>query len=464
MKDDRWKFAGKQDGQIDRSHWVGMAASVVRHGHAIRTARACPPQKRHAIALLLSGILLAGPSAVEAATPLTIETARVAVTGYDVNRPDPFPGRGKFSWAGNIQRLANGELMLVHTAGYYHVSFAEPRLIAPETRKRWLAQGWPLDFPAPTGGRSMATRSGDNGKTWSKPQTIVDLPLDDGAYGLLRCKDGTLLCFINVQGSWYGFTEAPPQFKKDIDGLNTQQCVVRSTDDGKTWGKPIWLKSPGKFYERSHAQPIQLPDGGVLWPTYYKASAAALEVGAIHRSDDSGMTWRTVSTIRRKDKPVDEPAIARLNDGKLIMVCRPDGGLFRSEDDGATWTEAGHLPVRGRFKAPRLFVLRDDTVVCIGTCGNLRVFLGKDGGRSWTGAIPLDTSCYGYPGGMKLRDDSILVSYCSSGGAPNRIYVVRFRANAKRDGIELLGILQTNAGKPTLPERARPRAQKVDGK
>ncbi len=395
-------------------------------------------RREQSAGLLLAATLCLTPPTADASEPLAIKAARVAVTGHDVNRPDPFPGLGKFSWAGNIQRLASGELMLVHTAGYYHVSFAQPRLIEAKTRKNWLAGGWPLDFAAPTGGRSMATRSSDNGKTWGKPQTIVDLPLDDGAYGLLRCKDGTLLCFVNVQASWYGFPEAPPEFKKDINGLNTQQCVIRSTDDGKTWGKPIWLESPGRFYERSHAQPIQLPDGGVLWPTYCVDSVTALQIGVIHRSDDSGKTWRTVSKISRKGKSVDEPAIAKLKSGELLMVCRPDACLFRSKDDGVTWTQSGLVPGRGRFKAPRLFVLKDGTVVCVATRSGLRVFLGKNGGRSWTGAIPLDTSCYGYPGGIKLPDDSIIVSYCSSGAAPNRIYVVRFRANAQRDGLELL--------------------------
>ena len=106
----------------------------------------------------------------------------------------------------------------------------------------------------------------------------------------------------------------------------------------------------------------------------------------------------------------DEPAITRLNDCRILMVCRPDGGTFYSKDDGASWTESAPLVTRGRFKAPRLFVLKDGTVVCVATYGNLRVFLGKDSGKSWTGAIPLDPSSYGYPGGIKLEDESILVS------------------------------------------------------
>ncbi len=371
--------------------------------------------------------------------PPSAKSARVVVTGHDVNRPAPFPGQGKFGWAGNVARLEDGRLMLVHTAGYYHVSFAEPRLIEKELRKQWLAEGWPLDFPAPTGGRSMATYSSDDGRTWSQPETIIDLPLDDGSYGVLRLADNTLLCFINVQASWYGFSEAPPQFRKDIDGLNSQQCVIRSTDGGKTWSEPIWPESPGNFYQRSHAQPIVLPSGSILWPTY-AIEYGAPEFGVIQRSDDNGKSWRVVSTIRREKQLVDEPAITRLADGRLLLVCRPDGGLAYSEDEGKTWTFQGRLIEKGRFKAPRLLTMEDGTVVCVATLGRLYVFLGRAHGTDWVGPFALDTESYGYPGGMQLEDGSFLISYCSSGRAPNRIYVVRFRVKEARDGIEILAV------------------------
>ncbi len=380
----------------------------------------------------------AEPQTQSATSGLSIKEARVAVTGCDFNRPDPFPGMGDFGWAGNIQRLADGRLMLVHQWGYWHSSFAEPRMIEPKLARRWRAGGWPLDFKAPTGGRSMVSASSDGGRTWSKPRTIMDLPQDDSPYGLLRLDDGTLLCFANVQASWYGYDKAPTELAHALDGLNTRQCVIRSTDDGKTWSGPIWLNSPGRFYERSHAQPIQMPDGGILWPTYCLDSRDGLEFGVIHRSDDAGKTWRVVSTVRRKDKRVDEPAISLLSGGQLLMVCRPDGGVFHSTDQGITWKETGRIPVSGTFKAPRLFVLGDGTVVCAATVGRLCVFISSDQGHTWTNSIPLDSSSYGYPGGTKLADDSILVSYVERGNAPSRIYVVRFRVNKARDGIELL--------------------------
>ena len=236
---------------------------------------------------------------------LTVEQARLCVTGFDHNRPANFPGLGDFiGWARGIERAPNGDLLLVHSAGYWHVSFATPRLFHQETRKKWEAEGWPLDHDAPTGGRSMMTRSKDEGKTWSQPKPITDLPLDDSPVTLFVCPDKTILCFINVQASWYGFSQAPDMFKNDLAGLNTRQCVIRSLDGGENWSQPLWFDSPGAFYQRSHAQAIQLPDGGILWPTYCADQEKKQLFGAVHRSDDSGLTWRTISTIHRRGQDV----------------------------------------------------------------------------------------------------------------------------------------------------------------
>ena len=297
----------------------------------------------------------------------------------------------------------------------------------------------------------MIVRSRDGGRTWSKPLTMIDLPLDDGPCGLLCCANGTIVCTISVQASWYGFTEAPKQFRKDINGLNTQQCVIRSTDNGKTWSEPIWLDSPGSFYERSHVQPILLPDGVILWPTYFSNGGSEAQLfGAIHRSNDSGKTWTLVSTIKRQGDSrdtasatsanIDEPAIARLPDGRLFLITRPDGGYFFSKDTGKTWNYAGRLVTKGKFKAPRLFVMTDGTVVCVCTYSNLQVFLGRNNGTDWVGPLPLAPSSYGYPGGLMLDDESMLISYCSSGRSPNSLFVLRFRVNDKRNGIERLDI------------------------
>lgn len=392
--------------------------------------------------VVLSGFLYAKEED-RTETSLNIKDARVYVTGAERNRPDPFPGLGDFiGWPGGVERLPNGELLLAHSAGYWHSSFAQPRQIEPELRKRWLKEGWPLSFPAPTGGRTMACRSADGGKTWSKPSTISDHRLDDGAHAVFTCRNGTVLCFIGVQASWYGYAAAPSGFKENIDGLNTKQFVLRSTDGGKTWSKPIGLKSPGNFYERAHGgRPIQLADGGILWATYYQVRGEKYLCGAIRRSDDSGKTWKVISHIKRKDNNVDEPAIAQIKDGRLILVTRPDAAIFYSNDKGVTWQDSGTRitpPNVSKFKAPQLIVLKDGTVVAIATWRNLRAWISTDHGKTWTNDIPLDTSSYGYPGSYVVNDDeSILLPYCASGRAPNRVYLVRFRVNEKRNGVIL---------------------------
>ena len=108
---------------------------------------------RSVLLLVVVGLCAAGAIEVRAAEKrLTYKQARICVTGYDTNRPDGFAGLGDFiGWAGGLEKLPGGGWLLAHSAGYWHVSFAQPRLIAEPTRKKWKADGWPLEFPAPTG-------------------------------------------------------------------------------------------------------------------------------------------------------------------------------------------------------------------------------------------------------------------------------------------------------------------------
>ena len=374
---------------------------------------------------------------------------RVCVTGYDHNRPESFAGMGDFiGWAEAIERLPNGDILLVHSAGYGHVSFASPRNLGGKTG----------GIEAPTGGRSMACRSTDHGVTWSQPVTLIDHRLDDRPDALFVCRDGTVLCFVNVNASWSGFPRAPLGFENDIQGLNDKQLVLRSADHGVTWSDPIWIDGPGTFYERAHGRPIQLDDGGILWPTYCEDVGGAESggkkrlYGAIHRSDDSGQTWRTISIVRRPNQDIDEPAIAQLADGRLIMATRPDGGVLYSPDQGVSWVVSGRTIKRHgpTFRAPQLLVLRDGTVVALATwhvekigrgVPHLCAWISRDHGQTWSlPGFALDISCYGYPGAFVMKDESIMISYCESGKAPNRVYVMRIKVNKARDGIDFLPI------------------------
>ena len=245
----------------------------------------------------LALFFISQPVKSQTVTGIPLEKARICVTGFDHNRPDPFPGLGDFiGWVGDTVRLKNGDLMFVHSAGYWHVSFATPVVLNENLVESYQKSGLDLDHKAPTGGRIMACRSSDNGKTWSKPDLVFNGKIDAAPSATCVTRMGTVIQIINVQASWYGFPKAPKGHQK----LNTMQLYVRSTDHGKTWSEAKQLKSSGTYYTRGRSGILELPDGGLLWMCYDMNEGGKLLDGTIHRSDDDGKTWRIVSGIRRR--------------------------------------------------------------------------------------------------------------------------------------------------------------------
>jgi Neuraminidase (sialidase) len=105
-------------------------------------------------------------------------------------------------------------------------------------------------------------RSGDNGSTW----TLLDKPVSStGAHSgnppyLLRLHDGRL-CLT------YGYRDAP-------FGIHARL----SSDNGKTWGNEIVLRSDGAAWDVGYVRSAQRKDGKIVTVYYFAEDAASERV------------------------------------------------------------------------------------------------------------------------------------------------------------------------------------------
>ncbi|MHB1455645.1 MAG: sialidase family protein [Armatimonadota bacterium] len=343
-----------------------------------------------------------------------------ALVGPRVNQPDPFPGyKGFVGWEGPI-RLRNGTWLVGFNAGWGHASYPTPE--------------------APTGGRAMLIRSTDEGVTWSKPETIVDTPYDDRHPNFAELPDGTVLCsFFTYTGG--DATKQPNEAHR--------ATIIRSLDGGRTWEKTL-RRPPSPFFGDATDGPvITLKDGSALLAVYGGDADEVNTQIAVFNSKDSGKTWKLLSTIKT-DHEMSEPSVAQLNDGRLVLMTRPEGDICWSSDGGKTWTKPVSFGMR--MYEPGLLLLKDGTLLCLhGSygAGGLRVIFSRDGGKTWIApapnyGFPVDTSAYGYGKCIQLPDGSLFVVYIDNIGLTpddmqrEAVWGMRFKVRKGRSGIDLL--------------------------
>ena len=373
------------------------------------------------------------------------EACRAMLVGPGVNQPDPFPGYGGFvGWESPI-RLRNGDWLVGFNAGYWHASAPTPLRYPAKSLAEYHKLGLPEGIVAPTGGRAMIMRSTDQGRTWSKPVTLVDTPDDDRHPAFVELRDGTLLC------SFFSYPGEPEggDLLKD-PSLAARVHFVRSMDGGRTWeAKPRQLKTPF-LYDETDGPLVRLRDGSALVAVNGRARSGPPDQAAVLRTTNRGRTWKLLGGTHT-DHDLQEVTVAELPGGELVMMARPEGDISWSRDHGHTWTP----PVTFGFRlfAPSLYVLRDGTLLCLHGSyapghGGLRVIFSRDGGRSWIAPGKdhgfLVDNAYGYGKAMELPDGSLFITYLATGGhrsgdaKSNSIRCLGLRVRADYSGIELL--------------------------
>ena len=198
------------------------------------------------------------------------------------------------------------------------------------------------------------SRSVDKGQTWED----MRIPLSFGEYnGLPKAQNGVGDPAILVDkktgtiwiiAAWTHGMGNMRAWHNSQDGMSverTAQLVLsKSTDDGKTWSKPIniteQVKDPSwKFLLQGPGMGISMKDGTLVFPIQFIDSEKIPNAGIMY-SKDQGKTWK-IEILARTD--ATEAQVAEIEPGVLMLNMRDNRGGSRAvsitKDLGKTWTE-----------------------------------------------------------------------------------------------------------------------------
>ncbi|MFN7924474.1 MAG: sialidase family protein [Bryobacteraceae bacterium] len=271
-------------------------------------------------------------------------------------------------------------------------------------------------------GRLDLIRSTDGGKTWSAPWTAVDEAEDDRNPAMGQMPDGSIvLAYVILSGfDESGLRLSRNRAERKFDGV----YLVRSTDNGKTWSKPV--RDPGTFdfYKLDGAispygKIIQLKDGSSMMAVYFEFHDQRGNESYAFRSRDGGKTWGEPVSL---GKHYNETGIVALRDGTVIAALRSEKGghvaITRSADGGKTWSEPVQVTKDNEHPADLIQLANGNVLMTYGERNPPRgahARISKDGGKTWGEPIVLgdqspNTDC-GYPSSVEVSKGRIVTIY-----------------------------------------------------
>jgi sialidase-1 len=235
--------------------------------------------------------------------------------------------------------------------------------------------------------RILLRRSTDDGKTWSDPKSIADVPGP-------KTKNPFSLLVKNVDPN--DVTYNNPVLIADRDGtVHMLFCLEymrtfyqRSTDDGVSWSTPVEITGAFEKFKSAYAwkvlatgpdHSIQLRTGRVVVPVWLSTgtggNAHRPSVTATIYSDDQGKSWHAGEiAVPCTDEWINpnETVAIELADGRVMLNVRSESKAHRrlvtTSKDGAT-----------DWSAPKF----DDALlepICMG--GIVRYSADKGGGKN----------------------------------------------------------------------------------
>ena len=215
----------------------------------------------------------------------------------------------------------------------------------------------------------VLVRSQDAGRTWTKEPELIHAHAFGGSQEpcMVQLSDNSILC------TSYGWAWMPPTALPKLPQPNTVIMgkfvflggyLLRSTDGGKSWGKPIIPpRSEGEPRVDIFGKPLPASNRGALCEgrdgRLYWAIAASSPTetkGALTKevhlmiSEDKGTTWKYSCPIARDEKAAfSETSLYETPQGDLVAFLRTAGlndslVVARSKDRGKSfgkWEDGG---------------------------------------------------------------------------------------------------------------------------
>jgi hypothetical protein len=203
----------------------------------------------------------------------------------------------------------------------------------------------------------------------------------------------------------------------EVGIYNYPNDTYRSIDYGKTW---TLRNSSGGWAGRGFHRMVALPDGSALLMAG-DANLASVFFNDTWRTTDEGATWQRM-TANASWSSRSLPAVVTMQDGSVVLMGGTNsldgafGDVWRSTDNGATWTQqtasAGWSP---RFGANAV-VTQNNTIILSGGAVGLNldaiyndVWASLDEGQTWSEVNASASWGVRFDHGMIIQPDGSII-------------------------------------------------------
>lgn len=266
----------------------------------------------------------------------------------------------------SVARMANGNLVVVYRRATQHIGGSNDGII-------------------------VARVSDDDGLTWGAEATVWN-PANDARDAAVSVASTGTVIVTSTEGNGSSLTD------------NFFAYVIRSTDNGATWGSPIAVGTTygtgGNHREVGGSPVVELADGRLMMAIAGRTAAESTsnEHIIVVFSSDDGITWGSpVTAVNTAGVFYTEPYVTTLPGGTLHMLIRRNdtGVIYRttSSDSGATWA-AVVSKFNGKAKPTHLRLVCG-TMIFVSRAnpnGDTIYRLSTDDGVTWGSEVVLDAT------------------------------------------------------------------------